>query len=104
MDFGRRVTEPEERGSHLIRRRFHGEDAFLLVNAALANNLLAQGRSCAVMEGIDVMLVADMHQRVAAIAQLDVRRSASRRDRWDSDLRRGNVDGDSSMSTSSWRR
>ena len=23
------------------------------------------------MEGIDVMLVADMHQRVAAIAQLD---------------------------------
>ena len=64
MDFGQRLTEPEECGSHLIRRRFHGEDAFFLVNAAFANNLLSQRGACAVMEGIDVMLVADMHQRI----------------------------------------
>ena len=71
VDPGQCLTEPEERGRHLIRRCLQGEDAVLFVDAALANNLLAQRGTCALVEGIDVMLVADMHQRVAAVAQPD---------------------------------
>ena len=41
MDSSQRLTEPEERSRHLIGRRFDGEDAVFLVNAALADNLLA---------------------------------------------------------------
>ena len=78
MDPGQCLTEPEERARHLIRRCLQGEDAVLFVDAALANNLLAQRGTCALVEGIDVMLVADMHQRVAAVAQPDRRRPAFR--------------------------
>ena len=71
VDLGQGLTEPEKCRGHVIRRHFHREDAFFLVNAALANNLLSQRGTCAVIEGVDIMLVADMHQGVAAIAQLD---------------------------------